>query len=81
MSTLRLAPSWNTGAREFFRLAAVWLECRLAELHGAGNADYGSDPFHAFMGQMDYQSEMGLLLKEHAERPSAPVFQEGAKRS
>jgi hypothetical protein len=64
MKAVGLAPSWSTGAREFFRLAAIWLECRLAELGRSGNADYGSDPFHAFMGQMDYQAEMDLVLKE-----------------
>jgi hypothetical protein len=64
--------------REFFSLAAVWLSARWAELHVDG------DKFFHLIGQMDYQAEMSLLLKEHAESKSAnlaPSWSTGAERS
>jgi hypothetical protein len=63
----------NRSVKEFFKLAGVWLDCRLAELLAAGGADYCSDPFHAFLGQMDYEAEMGLLLREFREANWKPV--------
>lgn len=46
---------------EFFRLAAVWLWCRL---EGMGSP---SDPLWVLLGEMDYHTEMWFLLNEQLE--------------
>jgi hypothetical protein len=45
--------------REFFKLAAIWLDCRYNALHVEG-----IDKVFCFIGEMDYQAEMYLLLEE-----------------
>jgi len=59
--------------REFFLLAAVWLQCRHQLLHFEG------DKVWFFLGEMDYHSEMSLLLEDVRDRqrqtriPQAPA--------
>jgi hypothetical protein len=48
--------SWEP---EFFRLAGVWLACRVEEIDPAE-----PDPLWRLLGELDYQAEMGLLLRE-----------------
>jgi hypothetical protein len=42
--------------KEFFRLAAVWLDCRQHELHVPG------DKVWHLLGQLDYGAEMELMV-------------------
>ncbi len=44
--------------REFFRLAAVVLHCRLSQLQKPRNC------WFSLLGELDYSSEMALLLQE-----------------
>ena len=46
--------------RDFFRCAAVWLACREHLLC----AETDKDRMWHFLGEMDYQAEMALILKE-----------------
>ena len=46
--------------RDFFRCAAVWLACREHLLC----AETDKDQMWHFLGEMDYQAEMALILKE-----------------
>jgi hypothetical protein len=50
--------------REFFKLAGVWLQCRHRNLHSASPKDH----MWAFLGEMDYQAEMSLVLSEERGR-------------
>jgi hypothetical protein len=62
--------------REFFSLAAVWLQCRWRELHVDG------DKFFHLIGQLDCQAEMSLLLAERGASKSerlAPSWSTGAE--
>ena len=43
---------------EFFKLAGVWLACRQDLMLRDGS------PFWRFLGEIDYQTEMHLLLDE-----------------
>jgi hypothetical protein len=49
--------------QEYFKLAAVALQCLWHELHVDG------DKFWFFLGYMDFITEMSLLLKECKGRP------------
>jgi hypothetical protein len=60
-----LRPPGARARTEFFQLAGVWLECRWKELHAPG------DKIWFLLGEMDYEAEMGLLLKEFASGTSA----------
>lgn len=56
---------------EFFRLAAVWLLCRQACFRANNNRDR---MWH-FLGEMDYATEMALLLREQwaLQKQHSPV--------
>lgn len=45
--------------KEFFRVAAVFLECRWHLVNTNPN-----DPLYIFVGEMDYTTEMHLILME-----------------
>jgi hypothetical protein len=47
--------------REFFRLAAAFLNCRAYLLHGG---ESGRDDAGAYVGMVDNATEMRMLLKE-----------------
>lgn len=62
--------------REFFQLAAVWLDCRghLIEIESAGR-ELDQLRLWYFIGEMDYHAEMGLLvaeLKKQAKEKDGP---------
>lgn len=50
----------NNWQREFFRLAAVWLGCRCKELDPTS-----VDRVWNLLGELDYQTEMYLLIAEN----------------
>ena len=50
-------------ATEFFRLAGVWLGCRFDNL----NAQDDKERMWRFLGEMDYHTEMTLLIRELLE--------------
>jgi len=49
----------KTAEREFFKVAAMFLVCRLC-----GMDDDWKDPFGALLGEVDCWTEMRLILKE-----------------
>lgn len=51
---------------EFFSLAGVWLGCRWDEINAPG------DKLWYFLGCMDYQAEMALVVE--AARRRAPLI-------
>ena len=53
-----------TWEREYFRLAAVVLNCRLHAVEAARVHDKAFDQVYNFLGEMDYSAEMGKVLQE-----------------
>jgi hypothetical protein len=53
--------------REYFSLAAVWLHCREQLL----SAKTSKDRMWFFLGEIDYHTEMAIMIKEETSRLKA----------
>lgn len=61
----------NVASREFFKLAGVYLACRLKVMGGQVANDRTADGLKfQLLGMHDYDREMGLLLREVKETRS-----------